>query len=268
MSAQLFNRRIRVQIGKRGARAGIDVTDLRVRFRVEQTSTTTPNKAKVEIMNLTRSRRQQVEKPGNYLILHAGYDNTIARLYEGDVARALSRAEGPDYITEVEAGDGLEAYQSASLEQAYTPGTAVKDVFRTLASAFGLKEGSIQGVGDQSFLQGLSLSGPVRGHLDQLTARLGLQWSVQDGALQIKPKGAAVAGRATVLSADTGLIGSPKRKDKGLEIVSLLQPDLRPGRLVKLEGKFLKGVFICEKVTHEGDSHEGEFLSRMELADL
>lgn len=268
MSAELFNRRVRVQIGKRGAKAGIDVTDLRVKFRVEQTGEAAPNKAKVEVYNMTRSRRQLVEKPGNYIILSAGYDNTIARIYEGDIARALTRMEESDYITEAECGDGLEQFQTANLDTAFKPGTPVKEVFKSLAAAFGLKEGAVKGIGDESFLQGLSLSGPIRNHLDGLTARLGLKWSIQDGALQVLPAGGSVSGRATVLSSDTGLIGSPKRKDKGLEIVSLLQPDIRPGRLVKLEGKFLKGIFVCDKVIHEGDTHEKEFYSKIELTDI
>ena len=68
----LFDRQISVTIGPKGQK-GLQVNDFRVKFKVEQSSEPQANKARVEIYNLSKDSRFSVERPGNYLILRAGY---------------------------------------------------------------------------------------------------------------------------------------------------------------------------------------------------
>lgn len=264
--AELFDRRITVEIGEKG-KPGILVDGLRVRFKVEQTSDSQANKARIEIYNLSKTNRQAAEKPGNYLVLKAGYGQSISRVFEGDIpiGGVLTHKQGPDFITTFDAGDGQKAITEKNISLSFAPGTNIKDVFKTLASSFGLADGPQVGIKDETFLNGLSLAGKVSNAMDILTAKQGLRWSVQDGVLQIHPVGKSTGKSAILLSANTGLIESPKRGDKKIEIKSLLQPSIRPGALIAIDTAFLKGEFVCDKVIHEGDNYDRNFFSNIEI---
>ncbi len=263
---ELFGRRATVTIGEKG-KEGLFIDGLRVKFRVEQSSEPTANKARVEIYNLSKANRERVEKPGNYLILRAGYQGLTGRVFEGDVPSGgvLTTKSGPDYITVFECADGQKALTETMVNQSFKPGTNIKDVFKTVVGSFGLAQGPQVGLKDETFLQGLSLSGKASDILTTITSKQGLQWSVQDGVLQIYPKGGSVGGTAVFLSSNTGLIESPKRGDKKIEIRSLLQSRIRPGQLVVLDSAFLKGQFVVQKVIHEGDTFEKPFYSTIEI---
>ena len=65
--------------------------------------------------------------------------------------------------------------------------------------------------------------------------RTGTAWSFQKGKMQMVPASGYLPGEAVVLSAGTGLIGTPKANDKGIEIKCLLNPRLRIGGRVRLD---------------------------------
>ena len=133
-----------------------------------------------------------------------------------------------------------------------------------MATALGLGKGAQQNIPTVNFANGLALSGPVRNHLDTVTKPNELEWSIQDESLQIFPKKETLLNSLVELSPQSGLIGSPSKTDKGVEFKSLIQPPLVPGKEVKLTSKYINGVFKLRKVTHDGDSHEGTFLSECE----
>src|SRR5574338_628666 len=90
----------------------------------------------------------------------------------------------------------------------------------------------------------------------QFTRAHGLEWSVQDGALQVLRHGDSVAPRATLLSSDSGLVGSPSVDHKGvLTLRALIQPELLPGRLIAVESIAAKGTYRIEDVTFSGETH-------------
>lgn len=266
MSSQLFNRRITLTVGPKGE-DGLFITELRIKFRVEQSSEANANKARIEVYNLSKSSRQLVEKPGNYLILNAGYGASPGRVFEGDIppGGVLTQKAGPDFVTVFEAGDGLKQLQSAQVNQSFKPGINIRDVFETVADTFGLGKGAREGVQDEFLSNGLAVAGDSKAIMSQLTAKMGLVWNVQDGVLHIHPVGGARPGKALLISAKTGLIETPRRGDKQIEIKSLLQAQIRPGVLISLDSDFLKGELIVDKVIHEGDNYEKSFYSTIEV---
>lgn len=264
--AELFGRRVTVTIGEKG-KEGLFVDGLRVKFRVEQSDEATPNKARVEIYNLSKANRDRVEKPGNYLILRAGYQGMTSRVFEGDIPESgvLTTKNGPDFVTVFECGDGQKSFTESMVNSSFKPGTNIKDVFSTVTDSMGFAQGQQVGIKDETFLHGLALAGKSKDQMNFLTAKQGLQWNVQDGVLQIYPVGGSVGGVAVLLSPETGLIDSPKRGDKKIEIKSLLQAKIRPGQLIQLNSSFLKGQFVANKVIHEGDTHDAPFFSTIEI---
>ena len=113
--------------------------------------------------------------------------------------------------------------------------------------------------------------------------RQGLEWSIQEGQLQVLPPDEGSDEDVVVLSAATGLIGTinktkvvnqsllTKKDGKlinaGISCTSLLNPDIRPGRRIKIESSFrpdLNGIYRVIKVKHTGDTHAQPWYSEIE----
>lgn len=242
------------------------VPGFRIGFKIEKDTSSTINKAEIRIYNLSSNSRSLAENKDNIIELFAGYGKEPKLLFRGNPSRVISTIGGPDSVTTFEVGDGLKSFQNSRVDVSFKQGTPAKDIFQTLTNTMGLARGEQKGIPEKAFSRGLSLSGPVRDHMNYLTDKMDLEWSVQNGALQILPKGKATDQAAFLLSAETGLIGSPNKKDKGLEVVSLLQPDINPGRTVEIQSKFVNGQFRVEKVSHEGDTADTAWFTRIEIA--
>jgi hypothetical protein len=238
----------------------------RIGFRIEKDTSSTVNKAEVRIYNLAEASRGYAEKTAKVVELLAGYGSTPKVIFRGDIGRCISTKEGSDVITKFEIGDGMVAYQQSRLDLSFKAGTTIKDIFDSLVGALGLTKGDQANIPNKTFLRGLSLSGPARDHLDYLTQKFGLEWSVQNGAVQIVQKNSTTSETAFLLSPNTGLIGSPNKKIIGVEVLSLLQPDLNPGRLIQIQSKLVNGNFRAEKVVHEGDTVDLPWYTRVEAA--
>lgn len=260
----LFNRKASFQFGLPG-QLGRFYSGLRLRFKIIKTSDSKPNKSNVQVYNLTKETRTLAEKKGQVFILSAGYENTEEVLFSGDIARIITELDGPDYITTFEAGDGEKAFQTARIEKSFQENVDIKDVFSEVINSLGKSIKDVSAVKSSKIVNGISLSGLSRTHMDELTKRYGLEWSIQDGAVQITEALKSTKESAVLLSVNSGLIGVPKKKEDGsIDVVSLLQPQIRPGRIISIESKFLTGEFVCRKVTHSGDTHGQDWYSQIE----
>jgi len=240
----------------------------RISFKLEKAIDSNPNKGEIRIYNLKKTSRDLAERRDNVIVeCLAGYGETPKLLFSGYVGRVITTTDGPDNITSFELGDGLKGWQEASVDQAFKPGTGMTDIFTSLIGSFGSSQGEVKDVPAETVLNGLSLSGNSRDHMDNLCSRLGLQWNITDGKVNVFKKGGSIGPTtALLLTKDTGLIGSPQKKDKQkLELISLLQPGFNPGNLVKVEAKFVTGTFIANKVIHEGDTDDKPWYTKIEV---
>ena len=165
------------------------VPGFRIGFKIEKDTSSTINKAEIRIYNLSSNSRSLAENKDNIIELFAGYGKEPKLLFRGNPSRVISTIGGPDSVTTFEVGDGLKSFQNSRVDVSFKQGTPAKDIFQTLTNTMGLARGEQKGIPEKAFSGGLSLSGPVRDHMNYLTDKMDLEWSVQNGALQILPKG-------------------------------------------------------------------------------
>lgn len=253
-------------------------TDLRIKFKVEKTSESNPNTMSLELYNLSRDTQALCKRAGNAVILRCGYEGNVPLIFSGDIAKVTTEKQGADMVTTVEACDGQISYDTSTIDASFAPGATVESIFNQVVGSFGVGLGPILGLPKDKVNNGMSISGDSKKVLDELAKKNGLEWSIQDGQIQVHPKNQPVFGTAVLLNSETGLIGSPKNvkilkasqdpvldpalnKDSGVSFKALLNPMLKPGQLVKLDSVNLQGLYTIRKVTHQGDTYSSTWES-------
>lgn len=271
----------------RAAVVTIDTLELKgfdVSFKVKKSLKPEPNTCELAVYNLNSDHRSQLEqlRPKEKLAtkgipcrIEIGRTlDDLFLLWLGDLRTVDSQVDGPDWVTNLTSGDGEQAFQNARVHVSYGPKTPVETALRAIARALGVGEGNLGKVvsqlkinGSALLPQGATISGSASRHLDDFVRSADLEWSIQDGALQLLNRGKTLATRAIQLDAEHGLVGSPTVDNKGLfKARMLIQPDVRPGTLIVSNAERVKGNYRVEQATWDGDTAGGNWYIDVEAS--
>ncbi|MCG8433496.1 MAG: hypothetical protein MJA83_05650 [Gammaproteobacteria bacterium] len=258
-------------------REGFEQPLLKMKFAIDAAVTSTPNKAKLQIWNLAENNRKRVQEKNLPVVLEAGYANLIRILFRGDVRFSSTVRQGPNWITTVNAGDGQSRYKSARINENLPSGTSIGDVLDIASKSLGVdlgnlakkaQAGSVR-AGLSEWVNGGVLVGKASDVISQIAKSMGLQWSVQGGSLLFLEEQETTDDSVVVISATTGMIGSPDVGEDGrVNVSSLLNGDLFPGRRIIIESRQVSGLHRVDKVKHVGDTWGGEWNSNMEARPI
>lgn len=253
----------------------LDITDLRIHFKVRRSLHKTPNQSDIYISNLADASRADLETKPLSVQLEAGYDGVARLLFIGDLRFGMSEQKGPTWETLLQVGDGSREYSHARVNRSYRPGTTVRTILRDAAASMGLtlpKNLESDPALDRQFITGTISHGPVRDELSRLLAPFGYHWSVQNGILRVLRDEEVSSLTALPIDQDHGMIGTPQYgspprsgKPPHVKVKCLLYPELTPGDVVQLTSKSKKGLYRLERVDHEGDSHGSSWFTECEL---
>lgn len=270
---------------KRSARLvlkDVETEGLRLRFRIKKTLKPDPNTLDLSVYNLSAATRARLQEARIPLVLLGGHEGARQVLFAGESRAVDHLREGAAWVTHVQCGDGEKAFREHS-SFSVGAGARLSDVIARIAQDLGVDAGDAVSkirrgefpLALDAFLQGYAANGRSVRELDRVTKAAGLEWSIQDGVLQILPPEKVTQEDAVVLSADSGLIGSPDHKmaEKPdlpplLKAQSLLNGGFRPGRAVKIEALSRTGFYRVENVEHAGDTHGAEWTTTIEARPL
>ncbi len=273
----LFGRVAVLQVGT------VRIRDLRMAFRIDKRLTKEPNTLDLQVFNLSETTRRALQQKSVPVKLIAGYKDTVETLFEGDSTIINHTREGPDWITRVQSGDGIDLCRSSRCSESFAKGTTVADAALRLARRTGLKLGNFEeGLrlappdAPSQYTKGVAFCGPTYDILEKVCGTLRLGLSVQDGALQVHQlDGTPVGAEIVRLAPDTGLVGSPEMceekaasgvgKRHFVKVRALIQQRLLPGRRVQLDSVAIKGIFRVEKATFIGDTHDTPWYADLEM---
>lgn len=263
---KLFDRRVRLRLDK------YVIEDLNIAFQVKKTLKPDPNTAGIKVWNMSEETRKYLESKERIdVTLEAGYAGEMLQLYFGQIRTVGSTYDGPDVVTEMATGDSEKEIAAARIHVPVGPKSNPGQVLELLVDSFGISRGNASLVGDALLARGRALfprptafSGASARELQAFCHSAGLEWSIQDGKFQILEKGQSNQEKATILSAESGLIGSPKIDGKGkLECTALIQPGLNPGYRVVVSGRSIKGAFRVEETEYTGEAFKGPWYARI-----
>lgn len=300
----LFDRAVEIAVGAAGG-ASTAISGLRCSFEVRKTEDSKENAIRLSVYNPSDATRAALERVANRVTVSAGYAGSGPQLLAiGDILYGETDFSFPDIVTAVEAADGGTALRTKRASVSFAAGTSAKAMVEDLVARLDVDRPEYQVDLEGVFTSGWSFIGKVRDGLDQLAARFGFAWSVQNNALQITKAREPSPRQAVYLSADTGMIGVPallddvrsadekstddekagaapknesalqerlrlrKMEKPGLRVRSLLNPSLIPGDPVLIHST-IRGDKACRilSVTHRGDTHGQDWYSEIECAE-
>jgi hypothetical protein len=296
-------RSVNVELGEGGPLAlggfavgATDAGSLRMTFRVERDEKPYPNSVRVQIYNLSPDHRKYLEdKQGIPCRITAGYRESDGVIFAGMLREAHSEHAGADWITTIEGGDGElnrdgDPLASGSISKTWKRGTPLAKVVQDFVKELKVDPGtSTIASAAASLITGpalavaLSVDGPILDEMTHFMRSVGLAWSVQDSALQVRVADAP-SGIAPVISPLTGLVGTAevrtrkitkrnpitKKKERTKVTVCtgkcLLLPGLLPGQQLIVQGTATgaPALYLCTSVRHVGDTHGTDWYTEFE----
>jgi hypothetical protein len=269
MSRPLFDRNVRVAIDD------LAFEDLRIDFDVKKTLKSGPNKAKIEVYNISRDRADMVKARGRDTLirLEAGYGSTSRLIFQGAPTKGGVRINdgGVDRVLKIEAQDGLDEYKKSRIKESIQAGTPIEDAVQRLADNMELPVGKIEVPDTGSELtQGKTFRGRTADALQSLATTVGADFSIQDGRIQFIPKDATNGNTAPLISAENNnLLKSPSQKDNGIKLKALLNSTLNPGDRFRLESADdgPTGIYKARKIQYVGSLFETKFYLNIEATE-
>ena len=256
---------------------GTDGTGLDVEFKVKKTLKPEPNTCDLHIYNLNEAHRKQLEQSsiptqspatpagtGGQVVpvkIEAGYADAVSQVWLGELRSSQTSHTGTENITFLTTGDGDKAVIRQRVNVSIGAGTTSATAMRTLLKALGIGQGNLpralallngSGVA-QIYSKGALLKGLAADHMTDLCRSAGLEWSVQEGQLQVTTLGQPLDGQAILIDAAHGMIEAPTVDTKGiLSVTSLMIPGIRPGVKIDVESTTLKGGYRVISCEYEG----------------
>lgn len=314
---KLFSRKIKLEIFHSGPADNpksryraqkTTIEGLDINFDVVSSIDSDPNQAKIVVYNLAKETRDKIQTAHLGVKLYAGYGEDVALIFSGTTNNIIHTKEGVDWVTTIYSGDGEKEYLAKKFNKSYKEGTKISKIIDDLAWELEMSLVWDSTKFNQTLLLGASYVGLVKDVLNNLANEYDFTWYILDEAIEIFARGENQSRYAFVptLRADTGMIGSPskviwtepddkekaekKRSEKNKEVddtekavgvTALLNPEIKPGRLIKIEavqsnddtGKLFKGkntssdlngVYVCERVHYFGSNYGVEYYVEVE----
>ena len=256
---------------------GRDLSALDCSFIVDKSvKPTEPNTCQIKVYNLGPDTRQKLSGARSLTVrLEAGYAGATSQVYFGGARAAWSTREGPDFITHIESTDTIARPTAVKKVKKPPAGSATGSIYRTMgaripldtalktiAEALGVGEGNLTtalaGIPTTApkQLNGGGMIGNARQRMTDICRSAGLEWSIQDGQLQLVNVGHVLSTtKAILVSANTGMEGSPSVDSQGaVTVKTRLIPGLAPGVLVSIDSLFVQGGYRVEKCRYVGET--------------
>lgn len=231
-----------------GGGQSFDVSALRIRFKVEQNNIQRPNVAEIFVTNPKRETAQQIKKEGQIVSLEAGYQEGYGLIFKGELIQKRYGRENPvDTYLALVAQSGDRAYNFSTVSKTLAAGSTFKDQVDVAVEAmkpYGVTPGYISDLGDRKMPRARTLFGMARDVLRDIAFATGTSWSIQNQKLQILKNGEGLPGKTFVVNSRTGMIGLPVQTFDGIIVRMLLNPQVNPGTIIKLdEGSVQEAAF-------------------------
>jgi hypothetical protein len=251
--------------------------EIKITFDVTKSVKGGLNNGTIQIFNLSQSKRNQIVKdedleeedkekkeekkttsqedgtrtlPADYMQfeLKAGYTK-IETIFKGAISKASSKKQGADFVTTIEAYDGLYDMQNSYTSKVVKGNISVQ-VIKDMPT---VKKGKI--TEQNPLLRPRVLVGNSFKILEENLA-LNETYYVDDGVIHIIKEKEVTSGYIPLVNSETGLLNTPEKMQKEVKFETMMNPLLRIGGLMQLESLYDKrfnGIYKINTIHYTGD---------------
>ena len=294
---RLYSRKVQVVIGDdntnisayiRASNSIITIPEdisvpLRINFSVSlNQASALPSDNFIKIYNLNDNSQSYIKQKGVRVRLLAGYDENIAIIYDGTIDKVEIERKDVDVITTIILASKTFDITGATFSKSYAGLISTTKIVEDALSEYTSDGISYQYINlIPEFLHfNFCFDGRVKDLLDKLLSPLGVLWYIDGTIIKFSIDGKSNGITTQVLSKNTGMLYSPIKTDKGVNVKSLLNNRLIIGDDVKIESSYLsttidnrsdkqsnietQGVYKIMSIKHHGDNINGNFLTEIE----
>jgi hypothetical protein len=221
---------------------GLDLSKLRIKFKVKRSDTQTPNMAEITVYNLEDQTAQRIQKEFSKVILQAGYEQNFGVIFQGNIKQVIrGRENSTDTFLQIIAGDGDLSYNFAIVNTTIASGAGQAAQINAAVSAMTktgeTTAGNIGELPPSQLPRGKVMYGMARDYLKQSAESSDKTWSIQDGKVQMVPLSSYLPGEAVQLTSKTGMVGTPQQTNEGINVKCLLNPKIKVGGRIQLNNE-------------------------------
>lgn len=284
-----FDRQYRFSAGAAGG-SGFEIGEgdpyaVHIDFSVEKSDVASPNTGKITLWNLSPSHLSMLEEKDCVVTLKAGYSSNIPQIFVGTITHVVTELDGADTKTEIEAADSRKELRDSYLNLSYLDKINSKNILEAAAGQMGLPVTFSEGASFSDF-PNYSFVGLAKNTMDKICQSNNLTWSIQNGIVQVHKTNEPMNRKCYLISADTGLIGIPKKlaqgeknsgnapenspqkkAQTGWEITYLLNGAIGVNDYIQLKSRKANGFYRVRSVKMEGDNLSGDWLCTAQVLE-
>ena len=260
----LYDRQIEVTA------AGLTISELRIAVSLDRQIDRTQDTGEVDIYNLNDQNEQRIWERGGPIRIVAGYPQTSAIIFDGEMQRVIRTREGLAKITKIKLGDQVR--QRDRLGGTFSGSFAGPESVRRIALdiiglGLGLPVGPLNNIpADATYTDFYWGGQPAASALDILLDTVDCTWFEADGVVRINKVGELQSDAPLItVSPETGLVGTPAATDEGAECRMFLNPAVQLGSLLTIENANLAGNWKVVGLQHRADNWDGDFVTFCDL---
>jgi len=254
----LFDRKLTLSVKDAfGHITDITQDDARMVFAFQRAISYSPGAINIDLFQLPSDLEGAVRSAQSLNLI--AQDTKRVNLFSGDGVTTETGYKDGKKITSVIAIDG-DAFYSSFASFTLAAGSTLRQLLDACSSrgSVTISIGSYPSTMDAIHLpRAVSLHGNTMTRIRQLAASVGAACFVQNGTLHLVPADAPQAS-PTLLNAETGLIGEPRKIEFGVAFQTRVLP-LLLNDMIQIESDTINGIFRIVAASGRGDTKSGEW---------
>jgi hypothetical protein len=235
--------------------SGLDLSQMRIRFKTQNAESGVPNTAWIRVYNLKEETANRFRKEFQDVSLQAGYEGgKFGVIFSGQIMQTkIGREDNLDSYVDIMAADADLAHSFGFVSKSLAAKSSRSDVLNAITGALQDKNVTVDKDATQSLTptggvlaRGKVLWGLAAPMLTGLTETAGASWSIQNGVLQIVPTKGYKDGEAVKLNSATGMIGVPEATQDGVHVRTLLNPLIAIGGRIQIDNKSINQTSVIK----------------------
>lgn len=220
----------------------IDLSEFHFQFSISAYMLDTPKSMDIRIFNLKKETVNTILEEGLVITLDAGYvnDGTHGIIFNGAITQIRTgKQNGTDTFIDITAVDNdlffNQGFISYTEPRASNARQRYSNIYANSSNKPADIEIALNNLNDNKLPRGKVYYGRTRDYLRTEAAQCGATWTVENDTVHVVGINEYRNPEIThVINAETGMIGLPMQTIEGIQVQTLLNPNLKVGQRIEL----------------------------------